>query len=142
MQPLLLRDFLVQDGAGMSKEIHVAHFFFCILTHHTADDVQEQLTKIRQAYLPEMVLGYVSALHAAGHLLSRENLLKCMDVATEIAQCETLVDCFTASGRMKDLVKSFALTSKAMLVLSQTGSSKKRKGGRAGRSLGIWEIQA
>jgi len=142
MQPLLLRDFLVQEDAGMSKKINVVHLFFHELTHHAADDVQEQLTKIRQAYLPEMVLGYVSALHAAGHLLSRENLLKCMDVATEIAACETLVDCFTASGRMKDLVKSFALSSKAMLVLGQTGGSKKRKGGRTGRSLGIWEIQA
>lgn len=63
-----------------------------------------------------------------------------MDVATEIAQNDKLVKCITEAGRTKDLVDSFALTSKAMLVLNQSGASKRRKG-KGGRSLGLWEIQ-
>jgi len=108
--------------------------------HQSAETIEDdQMKKIRHAYLPEIVLAYVASLHAAGHLLTRENLLKCLDVATEIAANEGLVQCLKETGRMKELVQSFALTSKAMLELGQSNASRKNKN-RSGKSLGIWEV--
>lgn len=122
MEPLLRQGFLMREHAPESA---------------TEDD---QLRKIRQAYLPEIVLAYVASLHAAGYLLSRENMLQCLDVATEIAANKDLVQCFKESGRMKELVHSFALTSKAMLELGESNASSRKNKNRSGRSLGIWEV--
>jgi len=110
--------------------------------HYQSSETTEddQMKRIRHAYLPEIVLAYVASLHAAGHLLTRENLLKCLDVATEIAANEDLVQCFKETGRMKELVQSFALTSKAMLELGQSNASRKNKNRSGARSLGIWEV--
>lgn len=89
-----------------------------------------------------MIIGYISALHAAGRLLSREHLIQCMDIATEIAQNESLIETFKESGLIEDLVDSFARTSQTMLELNQNGPLKRRKGRAAHKSLGIWDITA
>ena len=122
MEPLLRHGFLVQEQSARAAK----------------DD--DELKKIRHAYLPEMVLAYVASLHAAGHLLTRENMLHCLDVATEIAASESLVQCFKETGRMKELVQYFALTSKAMLELGQTNAISRKNRNRSGKSLGIWEV--
>ncbi|RYY09563.1 MAG: hypothetical protein EON55_18130, partial [Alphaproteobacteria bacterium] len=49
-------------------------------------DGDDELRDIRQAYLPETLLAYVSTLHFAGTGLSRDNLLECMELASIIAE--------------------------------------------------------
>ncbi|KAI9722347.1 MAG: hypothetical protein M1812_001819 [Candelaria pacifica] len=98
---------------------------------------------IRNAYLPEVILAYHSVLHCAGHYLSRENLLRSMDLATVIAAEDSdLAPCFIAAGRMKELVAAMALTSKAILRANETGSIRANKRKRAGNgaNLAIWKV--
>lgn len=97
-------------------------------------------------YLPEVVLAYNSVLHSAGHLLARDHLLQCMDLATIVAAEDSgLAECFTATGRLGELVTAFALSSKAILRLNEANSNKSMKGkkkGRTGMDLGIWNVHA
>jgi hypothetical protein len=136
MEPLLHREL----ADGISGQSLAARSVFPSTNITSVELTCNQLQQLQHTYIPELIISYVSILHSAGHLLSRENLLKCMDVATEVAQIDKIVACITKAGRMKDLVDSFAQTSKAMLVLNQNGASKRRKG-RGGRNLGLWEIQ-
>lgn len=88
-------------------------------------------------------MGYISALHSAGHLLTREHLLQIMTVATEVADNDGMVECFTATGRMTELVDAFAMSSKTMLRLNEEATKGgKKKRSKTGRSLGMWEISA
>lgn len=108
------------------------------------DTEATEAEKIRNAYLPEVILAYHSVLHCAGHYLSRENLLRSMDLATLIAAEDSdVAPCFTAAGRMKELVAALALTSKAILRANETGSVKANKRKRAGNgaNLAIWKVE-
>ena len=91
------------------------------------------------AYLPEVTLMYNSVLHYGGHNLSRENLLKCLDLAAIIAkEGSDLAECFIAAGRMSELVDSMAVVSKSVLS-AQEQASKPSKGKKLeGRTLSIW----
>ena len=114
----------------------------------SADEAEEtDLTYIRETYIPEIVLAYITVLHAAGNLISREHLLDAMDLANLIAEGKDaygatngLEECFVKAGRMRELVECFALTSKVMLVLKAEGRAWSiRKNDRKGRDLGMWE---
>lgn len=99
------------------------------------------LRAIREAYLPELVLAYNSALHSAAHLISRDHLLQSLDLATNVAENEELIRCFAATSRMGELVDAFALSSKTLLRLNeQAGKGAKKRRGRRGETLGIWDI--
>lgn len=107
----------------------------------------EELTEIRNHYLPECVLAYNSALYFAGHSISRQNLVQCMELAQIVAQNATLTDAFVASKRMKELVTAFALDSQALLRANESGAGNTRGQG-AKRSVGgkkvradIWQVQ-
>ncbi|KAI1107977.1 nuclear pore protein 84/107 [Nemania sp. NC0429] len=84
----------------------------------------EDSTYLRDAYLPETIIGYVSALHFAGTSLSRDNLLECMELASIIARKDSDVAAvIMKAGRMKELVEGFANCSKALAI-----SSSEKKG--------------
>lgn len=93
------------------------------------------LNLIRNHYIPEIILGYNSALYFAGHALSRSYLVECMNLAQEVAQNPMLTNVFVESGRMRELVTAFALDSQALLRANEAGgssSSKPKKGKRDG----------
>lgn len=82
---------------------------------------------LRDAYLPEAIIGYVSVLHFAGTSLSRDNLLECMELAAVIAKKDSdIASVLMKSGRMKEIVEGFANASKALAI---TTSEKKGSGG-------------
>ena len=118
-----------------------------ILLQPADEEEAKDLTYIRDTYVPEIVLAYITVLHAAGNLISRENLMDAMDLANFIAegkdangQSNGLEECFVKAGRMRELVECLALTSKVMLVLKAEGRAWSiRKGDRIGRDLGMWE---
>ena len=90
------------------------------------------LVLLRQVYLPETVLAYVSTLHFAGTCVSRDYLLECMDLASVVADKNSdIAACFAEARRMKELVEAFALCSKALAVVT----SDKKNGGLSSKRL-------
>ncbi|KAF7585703.1 Nucleoporin nup84 [Aspergillus hancockii] len=104
-----------------------------------AEDETEhaELEEIRNTYIPELFLDYHNALYYAGHVLSSELLVQCMNLATQVAENEYLTNAFGASRRMAELVDALALSSRAM-VNSRATPGKKLLGGE---SLGIWNVE-
>ncbi|KAI0421242.1 nuclear pore protein 84/107 [Xylaria grammica] len=87
----------------------------------------EDFTYLRDAYLPETIIGYVSVLHFAGTSLSRDNLLECMELASIIARKDAdIAAVLMKAGRMKEVVEGFANCSKALAI---SGNEKKGLGG-------------
>ncbi|THY76926.1 hypothetical protein D6C86_02267 [Aureobasidium pullulans] len=115
-----------------------------ILLHaKDVDDEAADLIKIRNWYLPEIVLAYNAVLCAAAHMISRDHLLRSMELANDVANDKTgLAECFMESGRMRELVIAFAQSSETMLKLSELNQSKREKKNKAGKNLAIWEISA
>lgn len=112
-----------------------------ILCHPLDQQEAEDLNKVRMAYIPEIVLAYNTVLHSAGSLISRDNLIQSMDLSTTIAQDQNnIAECFVQAKRMRELVMSFAETSKAMLVLKEAGRPWRPKKESEGKDLGLWEI--
>lgn len=97
-------------------------------------------------YLPELVMGYASALHAAGTSSTRDYLLECMDLAAQIAaEGSDLAELLVKTGRMKELLESFASCSKALAIWTtdlkkgQGPNSKKYR--ETGWSRELWTIK-
>ncbi|OAP54448.1 hypothetical protein AYL99_11549 [Fonsecaea erecta] len=81
------------------------------------------LNDIRNHYIPECVLAYNSALWFAGHFSSRAWLVECMTLAQVVAETPMLTNAFVESGRMKELVRAFAVDSQALLQATEQGSA-------------------
>ncbi|KAK0656412.1 107-domain-containing protein [Cercophora newfieldiana] len=94
----------------------------------TVNEVDEDFQALREAYIPETVLAYVSSLHFAGTSLSRDSLLECMELASVIAEKGSdVAHEFLKSGRMKELVEAFASCSKALAIWTSDSKSKQNK---------------
>lgn len=107
------------------------------------EDEISDLEKIRLDYIPEVVIAYNTVLHTAGSLISRQNLIASMDLSVKVANEENgLAEIFVKAKRMRELVTSFAMTSKAMLVLKDAGREWKPRRDREGKDLGMWEVKA
>lgn len=125
MQPLLEKDFLTN-----------------------ANDQQEEddLQTIRKHYLPECIFAYNSALYFAGHAISRQHLVQCMELAQHVAKNDTLTDAFVQSKRMQELVMAFALDSQALLRaneqggVSKAGRKQRTQVGEHGGRADIWQV--
>ncbi|QIX01454.1 hypothetical protein AMS68_006971 [Peltaster fructicola] len=102
----------------------------------------ESFAVLRRMYVTEAIIAYNVVLHAAGCMISRDALLTSMDLATVVATETTgLTETFVEAKRMKELVTSFAQSSKRILVLKNTGKTWKPKYDRSqGKDAGIWDI--
>ncbi|KAK0660541.1 Nucleoporin NUP84 [Lasiodiplodia hormozganensis] len=115
------------------------------LTLACDDGEAEQLIHLRRAYLPEVILGYHSVLHSAAHMVGRDNITRCMDLATALAAPDNaeLTNVFLETGRMQELVTAFAHSSLAMVRLTEGTSGKKepsKKRARDGQTMRLWEV--
>ena len=101
------------------------------------------LSALRKFYLPEIILGYNSVLHTAGHYLTRDHLTECMDLATEVATVQELTDVFTEAGRIGEFVEQCAMSAKSLLFANEQAGSKprKKKVGVAGNT-DIWQVKS
>jgi nuclear pore complex protein Nup107 len=105
----------------------------------------EDVSHLRELYLPETVIGYVSVLHFAGTTLSRDNLLEAMELAALIAKKDSSVQAVLMKcGRMKELVEGFAGCSKALAISSSEkkgagASSKKMR--EVGWTRELWSVK-
>lgn len=91
-------------------------------------------------------MAYISALHIAGTSLSRDWLLECMELATIITERDSdILGLFIESKRVKELLASFAASSKALAIATGekratgTGSKKLRE---LGWSRDLWSIKS
>ncbi|KAH8883986.1 hypothetical protein GQ53DRAFT_786529 [Thozetella sp. PMI_491] len=108
-------------------------------------DADPDFQVLREHYIPETILGFVSSLHFVGTSLSRDNLLECMELAAVIADKDSdVAKEFLRSGRMKELLESFASCSKALAIFAtekkgtQSSSKKLRE---MGWSKELWSIK-
>lgn len=114
----------------------------------TREEVAEQLGKIREAYLPELVMAYLSALVFTANALSvregRQAAVDGVELANAVAENKELCRCFQARGRMRELMDGLALCSRALLKcnedspLSKTTKSKKRSKGP--NKTAVWDV--
>jgi Nuclear pore protein 84 / 107 len=91
-------------------------------------------------------------LNFAGHFVSRESLLDCLNLAISVGESEELTNVFVEAGRMRELVDGLAISSRAILTANEKGASwrgRTRVGGRAkfggkgrgpGENSGIWSV--
>ncbi|KAL2419735.1 Nucleoporin NUP84 [Exophiala dermatitidis] len=98
------------------------------------------LTALRNHYVPECILAYNGVLFAAGHYCSRVWLVECMELAQVVAQNPMLTEAFVESGRMKELVKAFALDSRSLLEATEQGASKSKKIKTEKGNSDIWKV--
>ena len=106
------------------------------------EPTDDTFTSLRDLYLPEALIAYNTVLHCAGYLITRDSLLKSMDLSVAVAKEENkLTGPLLRAGRMRELVKSFAFSAKSTLVLKGRGHKPWRtKRDREGKDPGIWEI--
>ena len=104
----------------------------------------EDFRQIRLACLPEVLLAYNMVLNFSSHYLSRDLLLKSMDlVALVAAEDPGLAECFMAAERMPELLDSFALVSKTIIRADDRGAKAgKSKKKRNGETLDLWTVRA
>jgi nuclear pore complex protein Nup107 len=99
---------------------------------------------LKNIYIPEVILAYISIVQAAAYFMNRELATKAMDIATTIADADRrwLQDVFLETGRMSELVDELALVSMAMLKLGEgeTKGSRTKKRGNRGESVRIWDL--
>ncbi|KAH5394301.1 nuclear pore complex protein [Parastagonospora nodorum] len=105
---------------------------------------------LKFAYIPEIVLAYLSVLQTAAFFLQRDSAVssavRAMEIANLVAdeENEWLQEVFLKTGRMSELVDALAMVSKAMLRLNEhepkKSTSKKR--GSKGETLRIWDLNA
>lgn len=105
---------------------------------------------LKCAYMPDIVLGYISVLQTAALFLQRDSAIssavKAMEIANLVADEDNawLQRVFTTTGRMSELVDALAMVSKAMLQLNEHEPKKSatKKRGSKGETLRIWDLKA
>lgn len=137
---VLTKNWLMTYQYGRIPVIYV-HACFLILL---ADDLREELQDLRDVYLPETLLAYITTLQFAGLHLSRDFLLECMEFSTLVADEDSdLLKLFMKNGRLQELVELLAFASKnLLLVTSQKGSTSRSKKLRSkGWTHELWTVR-
>lgn len=98
------------------------------------------LTALRNHYIPECILAYNSVLYCAGHYVSRVWLVECMELSQLVAQNQMLTDAFVEGGRMRELVRAFALDSRALLEATEQNGSRAKKIKTEKGNSDIWKV--
>ncbi|KAF2855850.1 nuclear pore complex protein-like protein Nup107 [Plenodomus tracheiphilus IPT5] len=98
---------------------------------------------LKYAYMPDIVLAYLSVLQTSSYFLQREPAVKAMEIAVLVADEENkwLQKVLLRTGRMSELVDCLASVSKAMLRLGEfeKKGGKVKRGGR-GETLRVWDL--
>lgn len=116
---------------------------FVLAANYRSDKEAEEFEQIRIACIPEVILAYNTVLNYSGFRISRDILLRCMDLASLVAAEDSdLTASFMAAGRMPELVESFALSSRNMIQAEERGSrSGKSRKKPNGERLDLWIIK-
>ncbi|RDW71956.1 hypothetical protein BP5796_07990 [Coleophoma crateriformis] len=130
----ILHGWLITSQRGLP---HLRRLYREMLT--AIDD--DEFALLREAYLPETILAYISILKFAGYALTRQFLLECMELSTLIAAEDSdLLEPFEKSGRVQELVEAFASASKLLLTSTSGKKSASKSGTKKLKAKG-WENQ-
>ena len=132
-------------GYNTRKMVDTSHMCsFGLLANYRSDKEAEEFEQIRIACIPEVILAYNTVLNYSGFRISRDILLRCMDLASVVAAEDSdLTASFMAAGRMPELVESFALSSRNMIQAEERGSrSGKSRKKPNGERLDLWIIKS
>ena len=111
-------------------------------SNNTGSAAIEENDQILVACLPEIILAYITVLEFSSRFLSRDLLIKGMDLAALIAAEDSdLASCFMAADRMPELVNSFATLSKLMIQADDAKNGKSKKKHNGG-TLSLWTMRA
>jgi nuclear pore complex protein Nup107 len=141
IQPLLRGWLLTSQNGTASQFIAASQSLIC----HTEGYIAE-FKLLREAYLPETLLAYITILQFAGMNLTRDFLLDCMELSSMIAEeGSDLLDLFTATGHMQELVEVLALSSKSLLLASSLPKNKKTRSKKLrmrGWTQELWNVRS
>ncbi|KAF4631550.1 hypothetical protein G7Y89_g6588 [Cudoniella acicularis] len=122
--------------SNLAKAIHasrpsISTLFNRWLLTFPNEEAEEEFTLLREAYIPETILAYITTLHISGWALTRDFLMDSMDLAAVMAEEDSdLLQLFKKTGRMQELVEAFAAASKNLLFITSnkktTGSTSKK----------------
>ncbi|KAG4032097.1 hypothetical protein MFRU_007g00110 [Monilinia fructicola] len=109
---------------------------------------QPEFANLRETYLPETIVAWITTLEMAGSMLTREFLMRSMDLSTIIAgEDSDLLELFSKTGRMPELVNALASASKQLLIASSktkrsstARNSKKMK--ERGWTTDLWNVKS
>jgi nuclear pore complex protein Nup107 len=108
------------------------------------DDAEAaDLDIIRKQYLPEILIAYNTVLSISGQFVSREILLKAMDLAALVANGNPeLQSCILQTKRMSEVVDVLGISGRTILRADEMGlrSTKKGRRGQQPSGLGIWTV--
>lgn len=145
MEPVL-KGWLLASNEGASLPLILSRAI--LSANQPTPTVDADFSALREAYIPETVLAYISCLHFAGTSLSRDSLLECMELSAVVAEKDSDV-CyeFKKAGRLKELFESFTSCSKALAIWNSdakkghhnTNSKKMRE---LGWSRELWSIKS
>ncbi|CAA9964809.1 nuclear pore complex protein [Pyrenophora teres f. maculata] len=105
----------------------------------------EQTWDLMKAYVPDMIIAYLSVLQSASWFLNKDPAIKAMEVAIVVADKgnEWVQKILLETGRMSDVLERLARVSHCMLRLNESGKDKasKKRGGK-GETLRLWDLGA
>ncbi|KAM3074125.1 Nucleoporin nup84 [Clarireedia jacksonii] len=111
----------------------------------TSQSAEPEFKILRETYLPQTILGWISQLEMAGVVLTRDFLMDAMDLATIVAAEDSdLLELFASAGRMPELVDALANCSKQLLIStsSKRGTATQSKKMRAkGWTHELWNVK-
>ena len=122
---------------------HLAYMIRNLGLSFYTDEEAKVLEDIRVTYLPEVIIAFNSVLNFAGHALTRTHLVHCMNLATQVATNPNLTQAFVASKRMREVMKAFAFSAKAMLAANENAPPKKFQRSKFpnGENMEIWQVK-
>jgi len=98
---------------------------------------------LRTVYIPEIIIAYISVVHAICFFNRRDLAAKAMNIATIVADDAKpwVQEAFTGSARMTELVDLLARFSRSMLRMTEDHAYKPtRKKGKKGQTIKIWDV--
>ncbi|RMZ72588.1 nuclear pore complex [Pyrenophora seminiperda CCB06] len=109
------------------------------------DYLTEQIWELMKAYVPDMILAYLSVLQSASWFLNKDPAIKAMEVAVVVADKgnEWVQKVLLETGRMSEVLECLARISHCMLKLNEGGKAQgsKKRGGK-GETLKLWDLGA
>ncbi|EPQ65661.1 Bgt-1967 [Blumeria graminis f. sp. tritici] len=126
-------------------KIYACHLMKGWLLSTPNECIQEELKLIREAYLPEALLAYVTVMQNAGLNLNREFLLVAMEVSSILADDDSdTLDLFVKTNRLQDMIDNLARVCKSLVISSsgeQKHASRTKRMKRRGWNIESWDVK-
>ena len=113
------------------------------LNHGVLEEESAENLAIRDQFLPELLIAYITALNFYGHAVSRDYLIECMELVAYIAdesKGKHIVETLMRTKRMVEFVELVTRVSREMVGAnerSQRGNTKRK----VSRKMALWSVR-